>query len=74
MFGQTPPAPPSPMELKAQITTAMLDMAGILEPVYDAADGMRRDLESRGWSPTMAEQCAGVWLAATLQGIGSGGR
>jgi hypothetical protein len=52
----------------------MLDMAGVLEPVYDAADGMKRDLEARGWSPTMAEHCAGMWLMTTLQSIASGGR
>jgi hypothetical protein len=60
--------------MKAAITTAMLDMAGVLEPIYDAADGMRRDLESRGWSPTVAEQCAGTWLAATLATVGGGGK
>jgi len=75
MFG--PSTPPSPAEVKRQVQTAMLDMAGILEPIYDAADGMKRDLEERGWSPTMAEQCAGTWLATTLGGIGAaagGGR
>lgn len=73
MFGQ-PQTPPTPAEMKAQITTAMLDMAGVLEPIYDAADGMRRDLESRGWSPTMAEQAAGTWLIATLATIAGGGK
>lgn len=72
MFG--PLTPPTPTEMKAQITMAMLDMAGVLEPIYDAADGMKSDLESRGWSPTVAEQCAGMWLASTLAGIGGGGR
>ncbi|KUF18846.1 hypothetical protein [Streptomyces silvensis] len=72
MYGQQ--TPPTAAELKAQITTAMLDMAGVLEPVYDAADGMRRDLESRGWSPTQAEQSAGAWLTATLATLASGGR
>lgn len=72
MFG--PQTPPSPAEIKAQITTAMLDMVGALEPVYDTADGMRRDLESRGWSPTMAEHCAGMWLMTTLQTIAGGGK
>jgi hypothetical protein len=75
MFGPT--TPPTPAEIKRQIQTAMLDMTGILEPIYDAADGMKRDLEARGWSPAMAEQCAGTWLATTLAGIGTatgGGR
>ncbi|MGI5404153.1 hypothetical protein ACQEVG_32825 [Streptomyces sp. CA-135486] len=51
----------------------MLTMVGALEPIYDTADGMRRDLESRGWSPTMAEQAAGTWLCTTLASIASGG-
>jgi hypothetical protein len=73
MFG-TPQQPPTPEDLKAEITVAMLDMAGILEPIYDAADGMKRDLEARGWSPTMAEQAAGSWLCAALSAIGGGGK
>ncbi|MCQ6554764.1 hypothetical protein NPS70_16385 [Streptomyces sp. C10-9-1] len=73
MFGQSQ-SPPTPPELKAQLTTAMLDMAGCLEPIYDAADGMRRDLEARGWSPTMAETCAGTWLASTLAAVAGGGK
>lgn len=73
MFGTTP-TPPTPEELKAQITMAMLDMSGCLEPIYDTADGMKRELESRGWSPTMAEQGAGAWLIGALSTIGRGGQ
>lgn len=71
MFGS--PTPPTPAEAKTQIATAMLDLAGLLEPIYDAADGMRRELESRGWSPTMAEQAAGTWLCAALKMTTGGG-
>lgn len=74
MFGQQPQTPPSQAEVKAQVTLAMLDMTGALEPVYDTADGMRRELESRGWSPTVAEQAAGVWLCGVLAAMGGGGR
>ncbi|MFD9205945.1 hypothetical protein ACFVZM_06655 [Streptomyces sioyaensis] len=45
-------------------------MACILQPIYDAADGMKAELISRGWSPTQAEQSAGAWLTATLTNIG----
>lgn len=72
MFGPMPPS--TQAEMKAQITAALLDIVGAMEPIYDAADGMRRDLERRGWSPAMAEQCAGVWLMTTLQAIAGGGR
>jgi hypothetical protein len=70
----TPQQPPTPEELKADITAAMLDMTGLMEPIYDTADGMKRDLEARGWSPTMAEQVAGSWLCAAMAAIGGGGK
>ncbi|MEV4037705.1 MULTISPECIES: hypothetical protein [Streptomyces] len=50
----------------------MLDMVGALEPIYDAADGMKRDLEARGWSPTQAEQSAGAWLTTMLVNCAGG--
>lgn len=67
-------APQTVDEIRRQLSTAMLDMAGILTPVYDAADGMRRELRRRGWSPMLAETAAGTWLCHTLASIGSGGR
>lgn len=70
MFGST--EPPTPADMKSQVTMAMLDMAGVLEPIYDAADGMRRELESRGWSPTQSEQSAGAWLTTTLVNAAGG--
>lgn len=72
MFG--PSKPPTPEDLKEQVSLAMLTVIGALEPVYDTADGMRRDLESRGWSPTMAEHAAGVWLCTTLATMAGGGK
>lgn len=56
--------------MRAALTTSLLDMAGILQPIYDAADGMKAELISRGWSPTQAEQSAGAWLTSTLASIG----
>jgi hypothetical protein len=64
----------TPEEIRQQTALSMLDMAGVLVPIYDTADGMRRELESRGWSPTMAENAAGTWLCGVLASIGSGGR
>ncbi|MFJ6636595.1 hypothetical protein ACIQMR_35305 [Streptomyces sp. NPDC091376] len=71
MFGQK--QPPTPEEIRHQVSTAMLDVVGALQPIYDAADGIKRDLESRGWSPTMAEQAAGTWLCAALKTVMGGG-
>lgn len=64
----------TPDEIRQQIALSMLDMTGVLVPIYDTADGMRRELESRGWSPTMAEQAAGTWLCGMLASIGMGAR
>lgn len=76
MFGNRNEQPPpmDPEEVKNAVALAMLDVVGALEPVYDAADGMRRDLEARGWSPAMAEQAAGTWLCSALMTFGGAGR
>jgi hypothetical protein len=70
----TPDTSFDPEEMRQRLAVGMLDMAGILTPIYDAADGMRHELESRGWSPAMAEHAAGVWLCGTLAAIAGGGR
>lgn len=31
---------------------------GALQPMFDASDGVRAELERRGWSPTAAETAA----------------
>lgn len=46
-----------------EVLKGMLESVDAFAPVFDAADGMRLDMERRGWSPTMAEQIAGMWLA-----------
>lgn len=42
-----------------------------LSPLFDAADGMKADLERRGWSPTMAEAIAHQWISLVLNQIWS---
>ncbi|MFB7919381.1 hypothetical protein [Streptomyces sp. NPDC056061] len=69
-----PIQPPSTEEMKHALTTGLLEAAGLMEPLYDFADGMRRDLESRGWSPPMAEHVACAWLAATVAAVAGGGK
>lgn len=44
----------------------MLQGMEAMAPVFDFADGMRANLERRGWSPTMAEAIAGQWLAHVI--------
>lgn len=38
----------------------------MMDAIIEAADGMKRDLEQRGWSPTAAEQVAMSWLSAAM--------
>ncbi len=53
---QTPP----------DVATVLLEAREAMSLLFDTADGMRKDLESRGWSPTMAEHLAGRWLGFVL--------
>lgn len=53
-------------EAARALALALLESSAIMAPMLDAADGMRADLERRGWSPTMAEQLAGTWLQQAL--------
>lgn len=66
-----PTKTPTPTEIRAGIATSMMDMATMLEPVYDAADGMKATLEARGWSPTAAEHAALAWLSTALATMGA---
>ncbi|MEO3974393.1 hypothetical protein [Streptomyces sp. CAU 1734] len=44
------------------------------EPLFDAADGMRLDLEARGWSPVTARWVAGQWMCHIVRNSVRGGR
>lgn len=72
----TPPKPPEPdraeqpptdpEELRHAIAVSFLAMREGLAPAFDAADGMRADLQSRGWSPQSAELLTLTWLQRVL--------
>ncbi len=49
-----------------EMTNAMLTATETLAPIFDAADGMRVDMERRGWSPVAAEKVALQWLEKML--------
>ncbi|MFD9256957.1 hypothetical protein [Streptomyces sp. NPDC059538] len=51
---------------RTALATALLTLQEQMVPIYDAADGMRADLQSRGWSPASAEQAALTWLCAAI--------
>lgn len=40
-----------------------------LSPLFDAAEGMKADLERRGWSPTTAEATAHQWLTLVMNQV-----
>lgn len=58
--------------MRHELSNALLIMAEQTAPVFDAADGMRADLEKRGWSPTAAEQVALTWLVSAMGSIAGG--
>lgn len=53
-------------EIQTDLANGMLAMREMLRPLFDAADGMRADLEARGWSPTAAEKLTMTWLQRNL--------
>jgi hypothetical protein len=52
--------------IRTDLSNALLDVNENLTPFFDTADGMRADLERRGWSPTAAESAALTWLCGAL--------
>lgn len=56
-------------EQKPTVIEDLIQAVEALQPLFDAADGMRADLERRGWSPTKAEQIAHQWLTLVLNQI-----
>ena len=53
-------------ESNPQMAQALLDAMEMMAPIIDAADGLRANMEMRGWSPTAAESVALTWLNATI--------
>jgi hypothetical protein len=44
----------------------------LVAPILDAADGMKADMERRGWSPTAAETVALQWLIGAMGAVWKG--
>lgn len=63
----TTPTPEEMARMRHEMTNGLLAMNESLAPVFDTADGMRAELEKRGWSPTAAEQVALVWLMSAMK-------
>ena len=45
-----------------EMAVALLEVSESITPILDSADGMKAEMERRGWSPTAAEQVALTWL------------
>jgi uncharacterized protein involved in copper resistance len=54
---------------RQELANSMMEYSENIAPLFDAADGMKADLERRGWSPTMAEGLAATWLQGALTHI-----
>lgn len=69
------PGMPTPAELEKMrhdLSNALLVMSEQMAPIFDAAEGMKADMEKRGWSPTAAEQVALTWLIGAMGQIQGG--
>lgn len=58
--------PPTPDEVRRTLALGLVDLHEQLGPIYDTADGIRAELNRRGWSPTAAEAAALTWLQGAL--------
>jgi hypothetical protein len=45
----------------------MLMLTELMTPVFDAADGVKANMISRGWSPEAAERAALEWLINSIK-------
>ena len=48
----------------SDIAAALMEMVENMKPIVEAAEGQKRALEERGWSPTAAEKYATELLVA----------
>lgn len=55
----------------SEFTLALIEGIEALAPIFEAAEGMKTDLERRGWSPTVAESVAHQWMLNVMQRIWS---
>ena len=62
----TMPTPEEMARTRHDLSNALLALTEQMAPMYDAADGIKRDMEKRGWSPTAAEKVALTWLLGAM--------
>lgn len=69
MNGPKKPTPAELANMRHELSNALLIMSEQMAPLFDAAEGMKADMEKRGWSPTAAEQVALTWLVGAVSSI-----
>ncbi|MGW5467700.1 hypothetical protein [Streptomyces chartreusis] len=50
-----------------ELSQTLHQIARLLEPIWDAADGVKSTLERRGWSPTASEELAAEYLKLCMK-------
>jgi hypothetical protein len=64
----SPESPDEALHRLGQELTETLHQVGTLcAPLFDAADGVKAELERRGWSPGASEDLASEYLALCLR-------
>ncbi len=54
---------------RAELSSQLLGLNEQMAPIFDTADGIRADLERRGYSPTASEAVAGEWLMGAMRQV-----
>jgi hypothetical protein len=57
----------TPAQQRDDLSNSLLELGEVFQPILDYADGMKADMERRGWSPTASEQAALSWLLGAIQ-------
>ncbi len=63
---ETPP-PDTLEELGHRLTETLHQVGALCAPLFDAAEGIRNELDRRGWSPTVSEELAAEYLTLCLR-------
>ncbi|MFB7111740.1 hypothetical protein [Streptomyces sp. NPDC056291] len=50
-----------------ELAQALHQVALLMEPIWDAADGVKSTLERRGWSPTVSEELSAEYLKLCMR-------
>ncbi|MFD6035737.1 hypothetical protein ACFWHF_14520 [Streptomyces griseoincarnatus] len=63
------PEPPDEAfdRLADELSHTLHQIAELLAPIWDAADGVKSILERRGWSPTASEELAAEYLKLCMR-------